>query len=89
MLDGVGSRRESLVFRRESMIVDDAEFELTLDRIRWFQEQLLELRQVKMNLSTYRTTASGFLKEIDKMQKQVREYLDRVPTEQFESVGAW
>ena len=63
------------------MIVDDQEFESTLERIRHFQNQLAYLRKVETNPTNYRLSASGFLAEIDRMQLEVREYLSVHPAE--------
>ena len=63
------------------MIKDDPELETTLDRIRWFQQQVAHLRKVETNATNYRMAASGFLAEIDRMQLEVREYLTLHPTE--------
>ena len=63
------------------MITDDKELETTLDRIRWFQMQLVRLRRVETIPVNYRLSSSGFLAEIDRMQLEVREYLSRLPSE--------
>lgn len=63
------------------MITDDAEFSATLDRIRWFQQQVAHLRRSEPNPTNYRASVSGFLAEIDRMQRQVREFLSLHPTE--------
>lgn len=63
------------------MITDDTEFTATLDRIRWFQQQVAHLRRSEPNPANYRASVSGFLTEIDRMQRQVREFLCLHPTE--------
>ena len=63
------------------MIVNDQEFQGTLERIERFQRQLAYLRQVEKNPANYRASASGFLTEIDRMQLEVREYLSFHPAE--------
>jgi hypothetical protein len=63
------------------MITNDQELEVTLDRIRRFQEQVAYLRQVETNPANYRLAASGFLAEIDRMQLEVRDYLSLHPAE--------
>ncbi len=57
------------------MIRNDHELEAMLERIRYFQAQLTQLRKVETNPMNYRLSASGFLTEIDRMQLEVREYL--------------
>jgi len=57
------------------MITNDQELEATLDRIRWFQQQLAQLRRVELNPQNYRLSSAGFLAELDRMQLEVREYL--------------
>jgi hypothetical protein len=63
------------------MIVDDAELDATLGRIRRFQTQLAHLRRVETNPVNYRLSAAGFLSGVDRMQLEVREYLSSLPTE--------
>jgi hypothetical protein len=63
------------------MIGSDQELQATLDRIRWFQNQLVHLRNVETNPVNYHLSASGFLAEVDRMQLEVREYLSLHPTE--------
>ena len=65
------------------MIVNDQEFQTTLERIERFQRQLAHLRQVEKIPANYRASASGFLAEIDRMQLEVREYLSLHPAELF------
>lgn len=63
------------------MITSDRELEVTWDRIRWFQEQLAQLRRAETIAANYRLAASGFLAEIDRMQLEVREYLSLHPAD--------
>ena len=63
------------------MIRNDQELEATLERIRHFQDQLAHLRRIEANPANYRSSASGFLAEIDRMQLEVREYLSLPATE--------
>jgi hypothetical protein len=63
------------------MIADDLQFQTTLDRITWFQNQVAQLRRTETNPVNYRATVFGFLAEIDRMQLEVREYLSFLPTE--------
>ena len=61
------------------MVKDDRELDATLDRIRFFQAQLAQLRRTETNPANYRLSSSGFLAEIDRMQLDVREYLSTPP----------
>lgn len=63
------------------MIANDAELRTTLDRIAWFQSQILHLRSTETNPANYRAAVSGYLAEVDRMQLEVREYLCILPTE--------
>jgi hypothetical protein len=66
------------------MIANDRELQTTLERIAWFQRQVVHLRTTETNPANYRAAASGFLAEIDRMQLDVREYFGFLP----EEVGA-
>ncbi len=63
------------------MIKNDQELEATLERIRYFQQQVERLRKVETNPKNYRLSAGGYLAEIDRMNLEVREYLWLHPTE--------
>lgn len=63
------------------MITDDQELSATLDRIRWFQGQIAHLRRSEPNPANYRAAVTGFLTEVDRMQRDVREYLSLHPSE--------
>ncbi len=63
------------------MLKNDQELEATLERIRYFQQQVENLRQVETNPQNYRLSAGGYLAEIDRMNLQVREYLSLHPAE--------
>jgi hypothetical protein len=63
------------------MIKDDQELEATLERIRYFQQQVEKLRQTETNPQNYRLSAGGYLAEIDRMNLEVREYLWFHPSE--------
>ena len=63
------------------MIADDQQLEVTLERIGWFQKQVAHLRRTETNAANYRASAAGFLAEIDRMQREVREYFSLHPTE--------
>lgn len=63
------------------MITTDKEFQVTIERIAHFQQQLAHLRQVETNPANYHAAAAGYLAEIDRMQLEVRDYLSLHPTE--------
>jgi len=63
------------------VIKTNQEFQATLERIRYFQQQVDKLRQVETNPTNYRLSASGYLTEIDRMNFAVREYLWLHPSE--------
>jgi hypothetical protein len=63
------------------MLKNDKELQATLDRIRYFQQQVEKLRQVETNPQNYRLSAGGYLDEIDRMNLLVREYLSLHPGE--------
>ena len=63
------------------MIANDTELQSTLDRIRWFQNQVAQLRKTENNPKNYHAAASGFLAEIGRMQLEVREYFIFHPNE--------
>lgn len=63
------------------MITNDQELKVTLERISRFQTQVAYLRQEETNPENYRLAVSGFLAELDRMQLEVREYLQLHPTE--------
>ena len=57
------------------MLKTDQELQATLERIKYFQQQVKKLRQVETHPSNYRLSASGYLTDIDRMTLAVREYL--------------
>jgi hypothetical protein len=59
------------------MISSGQELDATIERIRYFQQQILQLRLAEPNPHNYRLSAGGYLGEIDRMNLQVREYLSR------------
>jgi hypothetical protein len=63
------------------MIANDTELEVTLQRIGWFLAQVRNIRKVETDAATYRASAGGFLAEIYRMQRKVREYLSLHPSE--------
>ena len=63
------------------MIQNNLEFETTIERIRYFQQQVEKLREVETNPQNYRLSVGGYLSEIDRMNLEVREYLSLHPRE--------
>ncbi len=63
------------------MIKSDQELEATLERIRYFHQQVENLRRVETNPENYRLSAGGYLAEIDRMNLEVREYFTLHPGE--------
>jgi hypothetical protein len=63
------------------MLKNDKELEATKERIRYFQDQVEKLRQVETNPQNYRSSAGGYLAEIDRMNLEIREYLSIHPSE--------
>lgn len=69
------------------MIKNDQEYEVTLERIRYFQQQVAKLRKTETNSANYRLAASGFLAEVDRMNLDVRDYLSSDPSELVRSAA--
>jgi hypothetical protein len=63
------------------MLKTDQELEATLERIRYFQQQVEKLRPAETNPQNYRLSAGGYLAEIDRMNLEIREYLSLHPSE--------
>ena len=63
------------------MIRNNQEREATLERIKYFQQQVENLRRVEINPQNYRLSAGGYLTEIDRMNLEIREYLWLHPSE--------
>lgn len=61
------------------MIENDQEFQITLERIAYFQKQIQRLRQVETNPENYRLSVSGYMAELDRMNLEVRDYLWLLP----------
>jgi len=66
------------------MIVSKHELQVTLERIARMQKQVAELRRKETNPTNYRLATSGYLAEIDRMQLEVREYLQFHPADLLE-----
>lgn len=56
------------------MITSHQELNSALERIVHLQSQAEHLRKTETNPANYRLSASGFLAEIDRMQREVVEY---------------
>ena len=69
------------------MIRNENELLGTLERIQQFQNQVNFLRKAETNPVNYRYSAEGFLAEIDRMNLEVREYLQSHPSETAESTS--
>lgn len=69
------------------MIRNDQEFETTMERLKYFQQQVEKLRQVEANPQNYRLSAGSYLAEIDRMNLEVREYLWLHPSEMKEQAA--
>lgn len=63
------------------MIQNDIELQCTLERIAWFCNVVKQMRVTEMNLQNFRSMSGGFLAEIEKMNKEVIEYLKRHSSE--------
>lgn len=63
------------------MIKNDVELQATLKRIERFRNQVAHLRRVEADPEAYRLSSGGFLAEIDRMNRDVREYLSLHPSE--------
>lgn len=63
------------------MIGNNQELEAILERIKYFQQQVENLRRIESNPQNYRLSAGGYLAEIDRMNLEIREYLWLHPSE--------
>lgn len=57
------------------MIHNEEEYKTTMERITYFQKQVLHLRKMETNQENYRMSVTSFLAEIDRMNLELREYL--------------
>ena len=57
------------------MIQNDQELKATLNRIEHFQKIVKKLKAFETNPRNYELSAGGFLSEIDRMNREVAEYL--------------
>ena len=51
------------------MLKNNQELESTLERIKYFQQQVEKLRRAETNPQNYRLSAGGYLAEIDRMNE--------------------
>ncbi|MBC7798398.1 MAG: hypothetical protein H7Z37_16130 [Pyrinomonadaceae bacterium] len=63
------------------MIQNEIELEVTRERINHFWKIVDSIRKTEKNLENYQDSVGGFLAEIDKMNREVREYLSIHPSE--------
>ena len=70
------------------MIQTDQELETTQERIRHFERQVAQIRKTETNPENFRTSAAGFLAEIDRMNLEIRDYLWSHPGEAPRAVVA-
>ncbi len=57
------------------MIRNDQEYQVTLERISYFQRQVTKLREAEDNPANYRLSVSSYLAELDRMNLAIRDYL--------------
>ncbi len=69
------------------MIKNDKELEITQEGVRQFERQVAQIRKTETDGENYRTSAAGFLAEIDRMNLEIRDYLWSTPTEQSASTA--
>lgn len=62
------------------MIQNETELEVTRERINHFWKMIDAIRKTEKNPENYHASAGGFLAEIDKMNREVREYLSIHPS---------
>jgi hypothetical protein len=67
------------------MIENDQELNVTMERIAEFQRQVSHLRNAETDPENYHSSVAGFLAEIDRMQLEVREFLNTHPAELVDS----
>ncbi len=70
------------------MIRNDQEYQVTLERISYFQRQVTKLREAEDNPANYRLSVSGYLAELDRMNLAIRDYLWLHPSEISHTVVA-
>ena len=68
------------------MIQNEQELEVTRQRIAAFQDALLALRR-NQSPSNYAQIAKNFLYEVKQMEKEVRDYLQRLPAPEHTGVA--
>jgi hypothetical protein len=63
------------------MIRNDVELEATQERVVRFWRMVEAIRQGEKNPGNYHSSAGGFLAEIEKMNREINEYLSVHPSE--------
>lgn len=73
------------------MIKNEIELQAARQRIVRFWQMIDAVRQTEKNVDNYRAAVGGFLAEIDKMNREVREHLSFHPSElqqEYEKIAA-
>jgi hypothetical protein len=68
------------------MIANDIELTATQERVAWMQSLLAQLR-VTAKADEYPLVASGYLREIEKMQSEILAYLRKHSTQTLQAAG--
>lgn len=63
------------------MIKNHSEFAAARARIEYFQQQIEKIREVERDPENYRASTGAYLAEIDKVNRDIREYLSVHPSE--------
>lgn len=63
------------------MIRNQNEFAVTRARVEYFQQQIEQIRKVERDPENYRSSTGAYLAEIDKLNREIREYLSVHPSE--------
>lgn len=63
------------------MIKNNTELEATQERVIRFWKMVEAIRQGEKNPVSYRASAGGFLAEVEKMNREINEYLSIHPSE--------
>ena len=63
------------------MITSEGELNATLERVARFQQLVLALRRTETNVANFKASSGGFLSELDRMHRDVREFLRNLPSE--------
>jgi hypothetical protein len=68
------------------MIKNDKEFQVTQERITTLERVLLQLR-LTAEPQEFASVSNGYLAELEKMQREVREYLGRLDDAHTVAIG--